>query len=89
MAKLIHICEVCETQAILDIEEAFNTGWDYSPRMCPFKVVAPRTCPNCSIDETVWWALVVDKKKVNQLTSKQREVLKRISKEPESILVKE
>lgn len=89
MAKFLHICEVCDVQEILETEEAFNAGWDYPPRMYPFGIISPRTCPKCPMDQTIWWAVTVEKKNANELTSKQLETLERISKEPESILVKE
>jgi hypothetical protein len=89
MAKLRHICEVCETEAILEPEEAYNAGWDYPPRMGVFGTISPRTCPNCAMASTVWWKLAMEKADPATLTSKQRLVCERISQEPESILVKE
>lgn len=89
MAKFQHICEVCGKNELLESEEAFQAGWDYPPRMAPFGVIAPRTCSNCLVNETVWWAIVVDKKKPEELTSNQIATIERISAEPESILPKE
>ena len=87
--KLIHICEVCGKTEILTPEEAFNEGWDYPPRMGGFGIVGPRTCGECPINLTVWWALVSEKKRVSELSQKQRETIKRIQGEPESIMPKE
>ena len=87
--KLIHICEVCGKTEILTPEEAFNEGWDYPPRMGDFGIVGPRTCGDCPINLTVWWALVSEKKSVSELSQKQRETIKRIQGEPESIIPKE
>ena len=87
--KLIHICEVCGKTEILTPEEAFNDGWDYPPRMGSFGIVGPRTCGACPINLTVWWALVSEKKSVAALSQKQRETIKRIQGEPESIMPKE
>ena len=70
--KLIHICEVCGKTKILTPEEAFNEGWDYPPRMGSFGIVSPRTCGNCPIYLTVWWALVSEKKNISELSYKQR-----------------
>ena len=84
--KLIHICEVCGKTEILTPEEAFNEGWDYPPRMGGFGIVGPRTCGECPINLTVWWALVSEKKRVSELSQKQRETIKRIQGEPESIM---
>ena len=87
--KLIHICEVCGKTKILTPEEAFNEGWDYPPRMGSFGIVSPRTCGNCPIYLTMWWALVSEKKNISDLSYKQRETIKRIQGEPESIIPKE
>ena len=87
--KLIHICEVCGKIEIMTPEEAFNDGWDYPPRTGAFGIVSPRTCGNCPINLTTWWALVYEKKTVQELSQKQRETIKRIQGEPESIIPKE
>ena len=87
--KLIHICEVCGKTEILTPEEAFNDGWDYPPRMGAFGVVSPRTCGDCTINHTVWWALVCEKKSINELSQMQKETIKRIQEEPGSIISKE
>ena len=87
--KLIHICEVCGKTELLTPEEAFNEGWDYPPRMGGFGIVGPRTCGNCPINLTVWWALVSEKKSVSELSQQQKETIKRIQEEPESIMPKE
>ena len=84
--KLIHICEVCGKTEILAPEEAFNDGWDYPPRMGSFGILGPRTCGDCPINLTVWWALVVEKKMVSELSQQQKETIKRIQGEPESII---
>ena len=81
--KLIHICEVCGKTEILTPEEAFNDGWDYLPRMGAFGMVGPRTCGNCPINLTTWWALVSEKKAMSELSQKQIETKKRIQGEPE------
>lgn len=87
--KLIHICEVCGKTEILTSEEAFNEGWDYPPRMGGFGIVGPRTCGDCPINLTVWWALVSEKKRVSELSQQQKETIKRIQGEPESIIPEE
>ena len=81
--KLIHICEVCGKTELLTPEEAFNEGWDYPPRMGGFGIVGPRTCGNCPINLTGWWALV------SELSQQQKETIKRIQGEPASIMPKE
>ena len=87
--KLIHICEVCGKTEILTPEEAFNNGWDYPPKMGAFGIVGPRTCGDCLIIHTAWWALISEKKKVSELSQKQKETIKKILDEPESIMPKE
>ena len=86
--KLLHICEVCGKQELLTPNEGFEQGWDYAPYMYPFKVISPRTCGNCGIDETVWFEIAVKHKTFESLSEKQKETVKRIYSEPESILPK-
>ena len=83
--KLIHICEVCGKQEMLTPDEAFEAGWDYPPKMGAFGVVSPRICGECSTKDTLWWALVCERKGVQDLTSRQKETLRRISQEPRSV----
>ena len=87
--KLIHICEVCGKTEILTPAEAFNSGWDYPPRMGAFGIVGPRTCGDCPINMTVWWALMAEKKSVAELSQQQKETIKRILEEPGSIIFEE
>ena len=86
--KLLHICEVCGKRETLTPKEGFEQGWDYAPYMYPFKVISPRTCGNCGIDETVWFEIAVKHKTFESLSEKQKETVKRICNEPESILLK-
>ena len=57
--------------------------------MGDFGIVGPRTCGVCPINLTVWWALVVEKKRVSELSQQQKETIKRIQGEPESIIPEE
>ena len=82
---LHHICEVCGIEQNLTPEAASAAGWDYPPKMGTFGVIGPRTCPNCIINRTVWWALVVEKYTADMLTLRQREIVARICGEPGSI----
>ena len=84
----MHVCEVCGTSEVLDSDDAFNAGWDYPPRMGAFGVVSPRTCGRCGMDETLWWAVMMDNLSFEDLNDKQKATLERIANEPESILVK-
>lgn len=83
---LKHICEVCGKIEVIDSDLAFDEGWDYPPRMGKFKVLSPRTCPNCTIEKTVWWSLAVEGKSIQDLDDKQIKTLLRIMMEPESIM---
>lgn len=88
--RLIHVCEVCGKTEILTPDEAFEAGWDYPPRMGCFGVVSPRTCGDCPIDRTLYWALMTGEiKNREDLSEKQKETLDRILNEPYSIIPKE
>ncbi|KUP22058.1 hypothetical protein [Paenibacillus sp. DMB5] len=84
---LLHICEVCGKEEILTPEQGHDQGWDYPPKMGGFKVVSPRTCGNCSINGTLWWAFSVEGKQPDDLDERQLQTLNRILQEPESIMV--
>ncbi len=82
-----HICESCGVDELLTSEEGYKKGWDYPPKMGAFKVISPRTCGSCSIQSTLWWALRMEAKQIDDLDEKQVQTLKRILQEPESIMV--
>ena len=84
---LKHICEVCGKEEIIDSEDAYKQGWDYPPKMGVFGVVSARTCPNCPINETVWWKIAVKNKQSDELSEKDLQTIQRILAEPSSILV--
>lgn len=85
---LRHICEVCQKTVDMTSTEGFNEGWDYPPSMGAFGVVSPRTCGDCLVDKTLWWALTLGSVTVDKLTETQLETLRRIQAEPASIIVK-
>lgn len=87
--KLVHICEICGKTELLTPKEGFDRGWDYAPYMYPFKVISPRTCESCGIKETAWFAIAGKHTSFENLTDKQKETVKRIYNEPESILPNE
>lgn len=87
--RLKHICEVCGKEEILTPEEAYDLGWDYPPMFGSFGIISARTCPNCSITKTVWWKLIRDGEKIENLSKKDYSVVSRILDEPKSILVEE
>lgn len=78
-----HVCEVCGKEELLTSVESFKQGWDYPPRMGTWKIVSPRTCGNCTIDKTLWWALVAEKKSYEDLTPEQVLTLAKIQNEIE------
>lgn len=84
--KLHHVCEICGVEQWLTPQEGFDEGWDYAPRMYPFKVISPRTCGECGIEGTVWFEICVKNKSFYELTNKQKETVMRIYNEPESLL---
>lgn len=85
---LLHfICEVCGTHKILQIDQAYNKGWDYPPRLGKYKTISPRTCGECPITGTLWWAMNMEGKKIDELNERQLQTLERIAHEPESIMV--
>lgn len=87
---LRHICEVCGKDEVLDVEQAFNEDWDYPPKFCNFKVLSPRTCGDCGINQTLWWDLVVTgEADSNNLNRHHKEILNRILTEPQSVYVPE
>ena len=83
--ELRHICEVCGLEQVLTPEVAFDTGWDYPPRLGSYAVISPRTCPDCAINRTVWWALAVDGYTPDMLSPQQRATVDRILGEPGTI----
>lgn len=87
--KLKHICEVCGKTEVLTPEDAFNAGWDYPPKLGAFGIVSPRTCPDCTIEKTLWWKLACEKIDPKDLSEKDKETLNRIINEPKSILVED
>jgi hypothetical protein len=78
MTKFNHICEVCGKDELLTPEESFNAGWDYPPNMGAWRIISPRTCGDCLIDGTLWWALAVEGKLQEELTEAQQATLERI-----------
>ncbi len=87
--KLRHVCEVCGKEEVLTPDEAFEKGWDYPPRMGMFGVLSPRTCGDCAMVDTIWWKLMYQNVKSEDLSDKDKLTLSRILNEPASILVDE
>lgn len=89
-----HYCEVCGRKAFMTAQEAYDSGWDYPPRIgCFGLLLGPRTCGNCSIADTLFMKInapgripiVVE----SELTPAELITWRRIKAEPESLLVEE
>ena len=89
MQKMKYICEICGKTDIMTPEEAYQEGWDYPPYMGSYGIVSARTCPLCPMMETVWAALVLEKKSYAELTDQQKNTIKRIQGEPGHMIVEE
>ncbi|USS38534.1 hypothetical protein NC516_09150 [Latilactobacillus sakei] len=87
--KLRYVCENCGKIGFFhDPEEAFDLGWDYPPKMGQYHVIGPRTCGNCAIDKTLYWAMINGTiKSPDDMTPNQKAVLTRILTEPDSITI--
>lgn len=83
---LVHLCEICGKRELLTPEAGYEAGWDMAPYMYPFRTISPRTCGQCSIKDTAWWAVAVEGKGLADLTEKQAKAVRRILAEPESLL---
>lgn len=74
-----YLCEVCGREDEYETtDEAFNAGWDYPPFMGAWGVISQRTCPDCPIIQTAWWALVVEKKSPDELEERHIQTVQRI-----------
>ena len=87
-----HICEVCGKMEVLTSKQAFDDGWDYPGidgvyKTENFKILAPRTCGDCGIEKTAWWALLMEKKGFENLTEAQKLAVERIKQEPEILFL--
>lgn len=77
--KYYHICEVCGKRELLTLDEGYEQGWDWPPRMGAWKILSPRTCGDCGIQDTVYWQLLTEPDK--PLTEQQMETVRRIQAE--------
>lgn len=75
-----YICEVCGREDDLPENVAYEIGWDYPPFIGIWGVVSPRTCPNCGIEETAYWAILTGKGE--RLSEKHMATITRILEEP-------
>ena len=77
----VHWCESCGHEELLDSRAAYEAGWDFPPNMGAWGVISPRTCPNCTINTTAWWAIAIEKHSIDALSPHQRKVVGRILNE--------
>ena len=88
--KFWHYCEVCGKKEFITAKEAYDSGWDYPPLMGACKMLSPRTCGDCPMDQTLFYKIhsqqsipiVIE----NRLTKEELIVWERIKGEPESLL---
>lgn len=81
-----HFCECCGKKKFMTPEQAFNEGWDYPPRLGAYGVISPRTCGTCSITDTVWWKINMNKISMKDLSGREKTIIQRILSEPYSLL---
>ncbi len=88
-----HYCEVCGKKEYITDKEAFDSGWDYPPKMGFFRMLGPRTCGNCQMEDTLFWKIQTSPKLpiVNEAKLNENELAtwRRIKGEPESLLEEE
>lgn len=90
-----HYCEVCKKKEYITSQKAFESGWDYPPKMGHFGLLGPRTCGDCSLKDTLFWKVNTQKKVPlpivieGMLTPEERITWNRIKAEPESLLGEE
>jgi hypothetical protein len=73
-----HWCENCGKEEYLTSDQGYDNGWDFPPRFGGWGVVSQRTCPDCTIDTTAWFALTISGKKLADLSDKHRRTIQRI-----------
>lgn len=83
MTTEIHdfLCETCGITAKLTDDEAYDAGWDYPPFIGMWGVISPRTCPDCPMETTAWWAILQSDKQDINLSQHHQETAVRIMAE--------
>ena len=85
-----HYCEVCGKKEFLTDKDAYNSGWDYPPKMGFFGMLSPRTCGSCPMTDTLYWKIQTSGKlpivMEGDLNEKELITWRRIKGEPESLL---
>ena len=85
-----HYCEACGKKEYLTAQEAYDSGWDYPPKVGSFGMLGPRKCGDCGIDKTLLWKITTTQKLPivfeGSLSESELQTWKRIKAEPESLL---
>lgn len=76
-------CEGCEETYTGSAEDAFNLGWD-----TPERFMSHCTCPNCPIDKTVWWKVVVNKEQITEAQARLIQSYNQIYSEANEVSLK-
>ena len=77
----VHWCESCGREELLSARDAYQAGWDFPPNMGAWGVISPRTCPDCTIEKTVWWAITIEKHSIDDMAPRQLKIVGRILEE--------
>lgn len=73
------LCETCGKAEKLTDEQAYKSGWDYPPFLGEWGTVSPRTCPDCGVETTAWWTIVIEgKTNFDDLPEQHQKTLERI-----------
>ncbi len=81
-SPILHWCEACGKEETLTSEQGYEAGWDFPPRIGQPGVISQRTCGNCTIDKTAWFALMKGTKP-EDLPQHHLDTISRILKETE------
>jgi len=85
-----HYCEVCGKKEFITAQEAYDSGWDYPPKMGHFGLLGPRKCGDCDIKKTLFWKINYTQKipivMEKTLSKDELATWRRMKNEPESLL---
>lgn len=80
---LTYKCEGCDATYTGTAEDAFTIGWD-----TPERFMSHCTCPNCSIEKTVWWKLVILKQQITESEARLIQFYNQIYSEANEVSLK-
>lgn len=67
-------CESCGRVDNLTEAVAYDSGWDYPPFIGIWGILSPRTCPDCTIETTAYWAVLTRQ----ELTDQHKRTIERV-----------